>query len=76
MASEARYGPQMPNLDFGGPKEEDGQTDGRTDGRTGIPRVLQDLVLFGATPLLTFDFNKHQLKQDKGTDDHILPVGD
>ena len=44
------------------------------DEQTGI---LQDFVPFGATALFPFDFNKHhQLKQGKGTDDHILPVGD
>ena len=41
-----------------------------------FPSVLQDLFPFGAAALLPFNFNKHNLKQGKGTDDHIVPVGD
>ena len=36
------------------------------------PCVLQDFVPFGPAALLPFDFNKHQLKQGKGTDDHTF----
>ena len=64
---------------MGGQTDErtDIRTNGQTDGRTQIPpRVLQDFDPFGAAALFPFDFNKHQLKQGKGTDDHILPVGD
>ena len=55
--------------------------DGWMDGQI-FPCVIQDFIPFRAIALLLFDsthtslFNKHQLKQGKGTDDHILPVGD
>ena len=56
----------------------DKQTDGWMDRNSSC--VLQDFVPFGAAALLPFEsthkspFNKHQLKQGKGTDDHIVPV--
>ena len=43
--------------------------DGRTDMNS--PCILKDFVPFGAAALLPFDFNKHQIKQGKGIDDHI-----
>ena len=43
--------------------------DGRTDMNS--PCILKDFIPFGAAALLPFDFNKHQIKQGKGIDDHI-----
>ena len=67
---------------WGGDGRTYGQTDGRTDGQTdgqtdrNSPCVLEDFVPFRAAALLPINFNTHKLKQGKGTDDHILPVGD
>ena len=76
-------GPTGPSLVKAG--RMDGRTNGRMDGRTGIPPVFYR-TSSPSGPLPCFHSNLHtnhlstkatkQLKQGKGTDDHILPVGD
>ena len=45
------------------------------DGWTDSPRVLQDLVPFGAADLLPLSLNQTLFKQGMGTADHLLSLG-
>ena len=83
LASEGRYEAQTPYLEATGrggrtdrrmDKQMDGWMDKHMDRNS--PCVLQDFVPFGGAALLSFDFNKSKVKPGKGTNDHILPVGD
>ena len=51
--------------------------DGRTERCTDSPCILQDVFLFESSALLTYKTNNERTKrQDKGTADHVLPLGD
>ena len=60
--------------------ERGGRTYGRTDGRTDSPCILQDFVpsssLRGRCPAYIIEYFKQMPRQGKGTDDHLLPLGD
>ena len=54
----------------------DRQTDGRTEGQIEFLPILQDFIpSWGRCPATLCDF-KTAKKQDKGTADHMMPVGD
>ena len=49
---------------------------GQTDVRTDSPCVLLDFVpLWGRSPACQKAYHKQTAQQGKGTDDHLLPLG-